>query len=331
MKKGFRDMQQLVCLFGSLLMSLFLIIPTQADYLGEYEEPAKFRIRVDIDEEEAEAGEGEKTAAGNRYAAYLSIIEKCIAQYGDTDSADGTEYGYLHLTGLSFLKLVDFDKDGIEELFLVFHVRTNDESQPYEEHVYVYNVWGYNGRKAVLLQAGNHLYGFNGGQQSVFFMEKPEGTYYLHGAADSFQYNYYYGYDKKQFGLCKTIKGELPSDSWEVDGKAVSGEKARKELKEWGRTSDAKEAWCLTYSKEEIEKVRKLIKGTINFLQRHSKEQKPVPEEKEAESPQVERNPGALQEEKEPMPFPDEKQPDHSGQKKEPKPIWRIPHNDGNP
>ena len=258
-------------------------IPVHADYLGDYEAPAKYKISMDAGSDSQTDGfiGTVENASKNRYAAYLDVVEKCIGQYGDTDSLDGPCYGMEHFTGLSFAKLIDFNDDGTEELFLVFYVRTNDASESYEDYVYIYNVWGYDGEQAILLQDGNYLYGFNGGYQAVFFVDNPFGTFFLHGAADSFQYDYYYGYEGDKFVLAKTLKRDEHYDNsskrlkqvYTVDGKSVSQDFYKEESELWGTTSDPAEKYILTYSSDsERDKTYDMTYDTIVFLQQHSEE-----------------------------------------------------------
>ena len=267
-----------------IFMAVFLLrpLPVFADYLDEYVAPARYQIQMDAEtnrpDSEPVGESGNKSR--NRYAAYLDVVEKCIEQYGDTDFCEGPCFGMEHFTGLSFLKLIDFNDDGVEELFLVFHVRTNDISEKYENHVYLYNVWGYDGKKAILLQDGNYLYGYDGGSQAVYFVKNPFGVFFLHGVADSFQYDYYYGYEGDRFGLAKSLLRDEQYDAsgsmsivYSVDGKNVPEEVYKEEAALWKPASEANENYILTYyNTEERDKVWDLIDDTCKFLQQHSEE-----------------------------------------------------------
>ena len=235
-----------------------------ADYIDEYTGPAQYKINMDgVDE------------SGYIYADYLNIVNECIIQYGGTEELNGPSSGMKHFTGLSFLKLVDFNDDGVEELFLAFHVRTNAETDNYENHVYIYNIWGFDGQRAVLLQDGNYLYGLNGGAQKVYFVNNPFGTFFLHGVADSFCYNYYYGYEGSSFGLAKSLSWEEKYDAslkkmikvYTVDGESTSQDHYNSELESWGSPSSAEEEYSLTYTNSsDHDKVINTIDGTIDFL-----------------------------------------------------------------
>ena len=277
--------------FAAVCIAILLTntLTVSADYLDEYVEPARYKIRM-----ETRTKEKNEAETSNRYACYLDVVNRCIGQYGETEIEEGPSGGMQHFTGLSFLKLIDFDGDGAEELFLVFHVRTNNVSESYEEHVYVYNVWGYDGTKAVLLQDGNHLYGFNGGHEMVFFVKNRFGTYFLHGAADSFQYDYYYGYKDSKFGLAKTLLMDERYDEaakklryvYTVDGKNVSEEVYKSEAGKWGTFSSADEAYTLTfYDTKDRDTVLELIDETISFLQEHAESSVPQEEPQEPEKP----------------------------------------------
>ena len=234
------------------------------DYIDEYTDPARFNIDMDgIDE------------SGYIYSDYLNIVNQCINQYGGTEVLNGPSSGMEHFTGLSFLKLIDFNGDGVKELFLAFYVRTNSASDNYENYVYIYNIWGFDGQKAVLLQDGNYLYGLNGGVQKVFFVNNSYGTFFLHGVADSFCHNYYYGYEGSSFGLAKTLSWEEKYDAsshkmikvYTVDGESSSQDHYNSELDLWGSPSSADEEYSLTYtSSSDHDKVVNMIDSTIDFL-----------------------------------------------------------------
>ena len=104
------------------LIMLMIIIPVQSvsayeDWVKQYLDPVDHKIEM-----------GDETGYANCYAAYLDVVEKCIEQYGDTDYADGPSSGTQITTGLSFLKLVDFNGDGTEELVFVFNSRPKEDS-----------------------------------------------------------------------------------------------------------------------------------------------------------------------------------------------------------
>lgn len=194
------------------------------------------------------------------YAAYLDVVMKCIEQYGNTELVDGFNPGQQHFTGMSFLELVDFNHDGVEELLLSFWV---------EGAGYVYNVWGYNGEKAVLLQDGSGFYGTNGSVQTVYLVNNATGTCLLRGSSDSFEYYYYYGWSGQQFGLLKQLSSEEDSRiGCMIDGQNVSPEQLEEARNAWGSVSTAVERYCLCpYDANEGTRTWDVINSTIQKLQ----------------------------------------------------------------
>ena len=287
------------------LIMLMIIIPVQSvsayeDWVKQYLDPADHKIEM-----------GDETGYANCYAAYLDVVEKCIEQYGDTDYADGPSSGTQITTGLSFLKLVDFNGDGTEELVLVFNSRPKEDSGRYTTWDYVFNVWSFDEEQAVLLQDGTGLFGTNGGIQTVCFVKNQYGSFLRRGAADSFQYYFYYGYKKdNDFGLAKVLAWEELYDEaagdmrreYTVDDELVSEEKYNAEMETWNGNSSDSEAYLLTpWNTEEKEKTKAVIDETMRLLQQHSRD-KEEPEEKEEpkekEEPQEKEEPREKEESK---------------------------------
>ena len=233
-------------------------INTLSPYQSYFTKPAEYRINLkDTD--------GYKFS--NHYVAYYNVVKKCIEQYGNTDIADGYNYGQQHFTGLSFLELVDFNSDGIEEMLLSFYV---------EEGIYVVNIWGYEEGKPVLLQDGHGFYGTNGSVQTVCIVYPANGSgpALLRGSADQFVYNYYYGFSGQNFGLLKYISdGEYGSSGCVIDGQNVSSEQLNEELRVFGTRDSAVERYCLCpYDSAEAGHTMEVINSTFQRLQQSAEE-----------------------------------------------------------
>ena len=114
----------------------------------------------------------------------------------------------------------------------------------------------------------------------MYFVKNPFGTFFLHGVADSFQYDYYYGYEGDKFGLAKSLLRDEQYDAsgnmsivYSVDDKNVSEEVYKEEAALWKPASEANENYVLTYyNTEERDKVWDLIDDTCKSLQQHSEE-----------------------------------------------------------
>ena len=233
-----------------------------ADFRAELTKPTDYKIQFDP----SEAGE----IYESNYAAYRHVAEQCILQYGDSLCIDAPVT--RHFTGLSFLKLVDLEGDGNEELLLVFCVRKQDPSYNYDQFVYVFNIWGYDGEKAVLLIDGENLYVGNGGTQTVKIIKNEFGSFLLKGGADSFEYDYYYGRTGESYGIAKEMlyeEGSPGQHCW-IDGEPVSEDIYQQEKQLWGDTwidGAQCEYYSLTpFSTEEENRTMDQINETLAVL-----------------------------------------------------------------
>lgn len=67
-----------------------------------------------------------KDTNNTRYKAYYKKIQEYESTYGVREVNKESEYS-SYMTGLCFIKLVDFLQDGQEELLLVYQTMTNSE------------------------------------------------------------------------------------------------------------------------------------------------------------------------------------------------------------
>ncbi len=245
------------------MMLMNTILPASAEvmsgnerlssYQNHFTEPAEYSIDL---------GDTQEMQFSDPYAAYYNVVQKCIEQYGNTAIVDGFNYGQQHFTGLSFLKTVDFNSDGNEELLLVFYVE--------EEKYYITNIWGFDGEKAVLLSnPRNGQYGMNGTVINIYLVNNAFGTFLLAGSAELSEYNYYYGYAGEEFGLAKYLEGEeYGSVDCLIDGVRVSPEQWNAELSTWGTFETAQEAyWLCPYDQQEADKTLGETNATLQKLQ----------------------------------------------------------------
>lgn len=224
-------------------------------YQSIFTQSAEFKIDL---------GETKETVFPNAYAAYLNVVTKCIEQYGETGLTEGPVAAAERFIGLSFLDLIDFDQNGTEELLLVFFVK---------DYGYIFNVWDYDGQRAVLLTDGTGLYGTNGGMSTVYLIHNAFGTYMIRGSADDFEYNYYYGYAGQEFGLVKYLGCDETgiAGNYTIDGNPVSMEEWSAALAEWGSTTESQEKYLLTpYNEDEKSRTWLVINETMQKLQQYA-------------------------------------------------------------
>lgn len=154
------------------------------------------------------------------------------------------------MTGLCFIRLVDFDQDNIEELVLAYNKET--EPSPASFGDYVWEVWGYEDGQPVLL-ASDSLFMAEGNAQSVILTQYEGKWYLVSGSGDSYSYNYYFGFGKDNFGLVREalmVENADTSMSYYISGTPVTAEqwnaeeaawKANKEMYRMNYVSDATE------------------------------------------------------------------------------------------
>lgn len=198
---------------------------------------------------------GMATQSGNEDAAdtpenlYAKKCADLVDQYGfgtavlgDTGDAYGT-----YLEGLCFVRLVDFDADGTDELVVAY--RNPQQEKRDAAHgtysLYTVEVWGMDGNSITQLYEGAPFAG-DGASSTLQLVHKDGKTYLVTGAADSFYYGYYYGFDDQgEFTCVKTFEGEHgEADSYSIDGSSVSMDEFGEQLGVW--QSD-EESWRFNY------------------------------------------------------------------------------------
>lgn len=125
------------------------------------------------------------TTSNDAYAAYYEFLEDRIAAVGyikpSTLETTGSTHEicefYPKNVGVFFAQLIDFDKNGTDELFLIESVR--DEKPVYDNYYFYYLRWyvySYTNRNMVLLKSDSIRKGYFG-----FTKDKNGITYYYEG------------------------------------------------------------------------------------------------------------------------------------------------------
>lgn len=157
----------------------------------------------------------------NIYEQYKKLIGEYENRYGviqETDRGDGQ---YI-LSGLCFMKLVDFDKNGSDELLLVYQ----DEMQNAFSGRYTFEVWGEekaSGSSSINMLDSGELYLTNGGIQTLVLTEYHNARYLLTGISDDGEVNDYHGYAGGKFGIVRQAKKQTDNGgvTYSVDGNIV--------------------------------------------------------------------------------------------------------------
>lgn len=167
-----------------------------------------------------------------RYSAYAQIVQQYESKYG-TVTVTKLNDRNSRMTGLCFLKLIDFDHNGKEELLLVYQKYEQMGSELFP--VYTYEIWGYLEKGAVLLDSGEP-FGTDGGVKHVYLAEYEGQTYLVTGSCDDFGYYYYHGYLNDTFGIVREVIWDVISGgerSCSINGASVSSEVLDAEQNKW--------------------------------------------------------------------------------------------------
>lgn len=175
------------------------------------------------------------------YEKYKELIEKYEKTYGtfSMDTKDmGGNYVSSWMTGLCYLELIDFDNNGKEEL-LVIYKKTKQKSSEVDfvGADFVFEVWEYKQKNIHLIDSGE-LYGNDGNGQTLVITQHQDNTYVLTGSFDSFDYQYYHGYNNsRKFNVVREALMDLDDNrnTYKIDGINVSEEEWEKEEKEWSK------------------------------------------------------------------------------------------------
>ena len=238
-------------------------------FTHEYYKDDKVELKVGADPKVYEVKTVELEQQG-AYAAYLEIVEKCIDEYGEPRYDEDQNGGWPHFTGLSFLKLIDFNEDGIEELIVVYFDKTK---------MYHYGqIWGYDGKKPVLLQENDILKRMNFGEVYLDLSTNQFGTFLVSGyLGDGHQSMVYSGYfdsewTNKTFSMHQQYNEATQKTEplYFIDEKQVDEEKYKEESASW--LSEEHDIYMLTNAPEEKDKIEKVINDNLEFLRENGRQ-----------------------------------------------------------
>lgn len=218
--------------------------------------------RRDVRKETIDSNQNDSIDIESAYTKYKALVLEYEEKYGRVDTYCPDEWR-IYLTGLCFAKLVDFNKDGLEELLLVY--ATGNLQSGFLLYNYTYEVWEYRYDNINLIDTGE-LFGTNGGIRTVWLADYEGQIYLLTGGSDSFSYNYYHSYKGTEFGVIRTaICEDLfdPSATYSIDGQKVPCEQWEQEERLWKTNL---EEYCLNTSVEDINKTRNVLEETREKL-----------------------------------------------------------------
>ena len=242
---------------------------TDLDENAENSVPIKTKIIVDGDDENA-ADEvvihtdfsdittvvlnDEKLISNDlAYKEYAKIVNNLINTYGKIRIKNDTYF----VLGLCYAELIDFNNDGIEELYVIY----SEESDDYAPK-YTYEVYGCQNSKIEKLSNGEP-YGTDGGIKHAIISQYNNQKYVVTGGSDAFSFEYYYGFNSDgKFELIKSFECEDFSEGvFKIDGKEVNDSQWNKDSEEWRKNSKSYEIY-----EDNIEKLIGIINITLEKL-----------------------------------------------------------------
>ena len=214
----------------------------------EKEEPSKEEASLEVQNEDGEEPKGDKAeeepaqqsslpeeeiSEGEMYQEYAKKILSYEEMYGPAMVNQQSEW-FSYMTGLCFMKLVDFAHDGKDELLLAY--QTNEATEGGMVPNYKFEVWGFQNNELAMLDSGE-LFGANGGVKIIYLTEAEGATYLVTGAQDSFGCYYYHGYQGDEFSVVREVRQEENIEGGEpfcyIDGEPVSQETLMQEQSKW--------------------------------------------------------------------------------------------------
>ena len=189
------------------------------------------------------------TAKQKAYKAYSKLIANYESTYGTAKKVEESAW-YSYMTGLCFMKLVDFGGTGNEQLFLVYR----------SDNTYKFEVWNWSSNQLVLQDSGS-LFLTDGGQTTIILANYASKSYIVTGSVDDFGEIYFHGYSGTIFGIQKTFLLDEVSQ-YKIDQKSVSYSVYEKELDKWAKS---RTEYRLKYQcdSDSIAKVNKQTKQAL--------------------------------------------------------------------
>ena len=166
-----------------------------------------------------------ESAGSEQYQAYYELCMKDQETYGNAGRENVTGDAVIkggNLTGLCIVRLFDFDKDGNQELILVFR----DESKDDFSEAYQYEIWAWQDGKMIDVLETTDLNSGQDGRRWISAVEK-DGTIYLEQCnASGMETFRYLQYENGTFvsGYESRFDQYAQPPVYEINGENVSAE-----------------------------------------------------------------------------------------------------------
>lgn len=207
-------------------------------YYGKQGDPGKveelFReicAMTSDEEKKAEIEELEQQYGTNK--AYYDLLVQYREKHGEGTKYSAAQY-MDYLTGLCMAKLVDFDKDGRNELLLAYADETSYDRM-YMFPRYVVEVWKESEDEIRKVFEGKG-YGNDGATSTLYLACIEEQYYIIEGMADDFEYDDIWGFQGEEFVKVKELRSEpeiWEGYSYQIDGRSVTMEEFQQESQKW--------------------------------------------------------------------------------------------------
>ena len=194
----------------------------------------------------------------NKNLAYGQKVKEYENKYGVAQIEESYYGSPPHMTGLCFIKLVDFAHNGQEQLLLVYRNSSGD---------YRYEVWDWNNQLSRL--AYGEPIPLDAGMYLVYLTEYGGKTYLITGIVDDIDQFDYYGFEGNTFGLVRRetvrkdyLSGYNVSYTYKINGKTVSESTYRSEQEKWLKNT----TWYnLSIDRDQIIKDNRAVKAKLGL------------------------------------------------------------------
>ena len=133
---------------------------------------------VIISDQPIPAQSGQTPRLADAYAAYLNILNEKINEFGIAESAWlFSDTPGVPRVGVTYAALIDFDDNGIPELFIVFHDGSHDMSSTYVEARYV--IYGFTETLNIIREGISFFNENDGTSLNINLATGRNGTIYL--------------------------------------------------------------------------------------------------------------------------------------------------------
>lgn len=193
------------------------------------------------------------------YAKYREVIKDSENKYGVMSTYQLAENS-IYPVGLCYMKLMDFDVNGMEELVLIY---TTPYAEVYYGYQYHFEVWGQDGSEVRMLDSGEPA-GHDGAIAMAMYSRLDGRVYLLSGGTDYGGSYDLHGYNGSEFGavhhyVWDTWSGDADQSIYTIDGVEVSEN-------QWNQIFEEMPVETLEFHTSDLEKIEQTNEDTRLIL-----------------------------------------------------------------